>query len=675
MTKSVGIFFWREKMSVQSALQPVQSAESSAKAEGPIVIIGAGPVGMRLFEQLALQQPNRSIIIMGNENQLPYDRVQLSSMLAGEVALEDISVKLGYQHADEKARFVSAHIERIDRENSVVVDQQGLVYPYGQLVLATGSKPYIPQIKGIDRPGVFTFRNVRDAEQLAARRARSKHTIILGGGLLGIEVACAMKRHHTEVSLIDHNVHLMFNQLDDGAAAMVADQLGLRGIKIVTGSGIASVKGQDAISSVILRDGLEVDCDTLIVATGIRPNIELARASKLAVGRGVRVDSTLRTSDPNIFAVGECSEFDGRVYGLVAPGFEQAEIALNQLGESGDIHYSGSATSVSLKVAGLAVFSFGQTDSTDIGVRRYVFQTVSVYRRLFVLHGRLIGVIAIGEWSALSSLREHIRTGRTLPPWKIWRFRNSGELETIDAAGQFARLPDSAIICNCNAVSKSTILAASKGGACSVERLGELSKAGTGCGSCRPLLAAATNSADKAAPVQGYKALFIVAITSVILASLALLYPGAPYAETVQLEWHWDILWTSELNKQITGYTLLGVSIAGLLMSLRKRLNWFADSNFSLWRFSHVLLGAIALMVLAAHTGFRYGDNLNMILTSIFVALALVGGLMSIVISLEHRLLPSRVRLVRAGSLWVHIILCWPIPALLSMHVLKTYYF
>ncbi|MFK8022071.1 MAG: FAD-dependent oxidoreductase [Pseudomonadales bacterium] len=659
------------------ASQPFHEVTTAYNVEQlPIIIIGAGPVGMRLYEQLTRRYPQQSILIMGNENRVPYDRVQLSSMLAGNARFEEISSLSETLNSGRHSRFVSAHIKSIDREAKCVVDNQGIVYAYSKLVLATGSRPYVPEIEGIDRPGVYTFRNIRDAEHLAARRISSRHTVVLGGGLLGIEAARGMQRHNTQLTLVDHNSHLMFRQLDQKAGTRLASELQQQGITAVISSGITAVHSTPRVQSVRLRNGELLDCDTLIVATGIRPNIDLARVSGLAFGRGVQVDSTMRTSDPDIFAIGECCEYDGRVYGVVAPGFEQADIAAQHLCNESNNHYRGSILSTSLKVAGLAVFSLGDADPSDIGVRSYVYESDAIYRRLNILHGRIVGIVAIGVWPELSSLREYARISKHIPPWKIWRFRQTGDLDSIDLVTQFQRLPVEATICNCNAVSKARILELTEDGACSVEQIGVLSNAGTGCGSCRPMLMAASSNLDPLAPQRGYKPLFVAASMSLLLlATIALFYPGAPYADTVQLEWHWDELWTSERNKQISGFSLLAISTIGLLVSVRKRLKWFANSHFSSWRIGHAVLGVAALLMLAVHTGFRLGNNLNLALMSTFTALALMGGLMSIFIALEHRIDPRQVQLFRTGSLWAHVLLCWPIPALLGLHILKTYYF
>ncbi|MEM8497885.1 MAG: FAD-dependent oxidoreductase [Pseudomonadota bacterium] len=675
--KSMGIFFWHKKMFNQASQQLHEVTVAHKMEQLPIIIIGAGPIGMRLYTQLAQRYPQRSILIMGNENRVPYDRVQLSSILAGSARFEEISSSTDAINEGRYSRFVSAHIECIDREAKFVIDSQGVEYAYSKLVLATGSQPYVPAIKGIDGKGVYTFRSIRDAEYLAARRITSKHTVVLGGGLLGIEAARAMQRHNTQLTLVDHNSHLMFRQLDQKAGTRLATELRQQGLTVLTSSGITSVDmdSTPCVRAVRLRNGEQVECDTLIVATGIRPNIDLARASGLAFGRGIQVDSTMRTSDPDIFAIGECCEYDGQVYGLVAPGFEQADIAAEHLFHESNDHYRGSVLSTSLKVAGLAVFSLGDADPADIGVRSYVYEADTVYRRVNILHGRLVGIVAIGIWSELASLREYARIGKHIPPWKIWRFRQTGDIDSVGLAAQFQRLPDDATVCNCNAVSKAKIVALTKHSTCSVEQIGKLSNAGTGCGSCRPMLIAATSSSAPLAPQRGYKTLFAAASVSIVLAAIALFYPGAPYADTVQLAWHWDELWTSGLNKQISGFSLLAISVIGLLVSARKRLKWFANSHFSSWRIGHVVLGVMALLVLAAHTGFRFGSNLNLALMSTFTALVIMGGLMSIFIALEHKIEPRQVQLFRTGSLWAHVLLCWPIPALLGLHILKTYYF
>jgi nitrite reductase (NADH) large subunit len=632
---------------------------------------------MRTAQELLRRNPEQAIVLYGGEPWEPYNRVRLSSVLSGEARLEGIQNPLRLPAA---ARVVQRHncpVVRIDREHRRVIDALGQEQAYSALVLATGSTPHIPAIPGLDKPGIFTFRDLDDTQRLLARRTRSRHTIVLGGGLLGLEAARGLQLSHTEVTVVDHSPHLMASQLDEEAAERLRERILSLGIQVLLQDGVGEVLGETRIEGLRLRSGRVLPCDTLVIATGIRPNIQLALEAGIVVGRGIRVDDRMRTSDPHIHAVGECAEHRGRVYGLVAPGLEQAAVAAHAL-LGGRSQYRGSPAATRLKIASIPVFSMGRTglDEAPGQLQMETHQDLSGahYRKLILHHGRLVGAMAIGDWPDLGRVQECVDHARRLWPWQRARFRNSGRLWPVAEAEQVAQWPAGATVCNCTGVTRGTLSQALAQGCTSVERLAQCTGASTVCGSCRPLLAELLGG-QVLQPEAGSRTLLGAALLAVVLALACLLLPAIPYNDSVQAGLRWDRLWRDGLFKQVSGFALLGGGLLISAISLRKRIGGFSLGGYPGWRRWHVLAGTLLVAVLIAHTGLRMGHELNLLLMLSFVGLLLAGALASGVIGLQHALPQRLARRTRSLSLWTHILLLWPLPALLGFHVLKTYWF
>jgi nitrite reductase (NADH) large subunit len=641
----------------------------------PIVIVGAGPVGIRAVQEVHRRHPATPIVIYGDEPTEPYNRVRLSGFLIGELNWQSLTRDLQLPvHPSITTRYGCA-VTAIDREQRCVRDASGHVQPYSRLILATGSRPHIPDIPGIRLPGVYAFRDARDAQALLARRVRSRRTVVLGGGLLGLEAARAMQRFNTDVCVIEHYSRLMMRQLDDDAAGYLERTVRTLGIDVILGDGVKCVLGNGSVSGIQLRSGREIACDTIIVATGIAPNVALARSAGLHVNRGIRVNDALQTSDPGIYAVGECAEHRDLVYGIVAPGLEQAAVAAHTA-TGGNASYAGSTLTTRLKVVDLPVFSMGIVTPESIPdfSRTITWRTKTVYRKLVTHRGRLIGAIVIGDCPELSRLQEAITHRRRVWLWQVVRFVHTGLLWPEEELGSVAAWPATATVCNCTGVTCGTLRLAMAEGCTTAEALAARTGASTVCGSCRPLLAEIAGSTAPAEPARGWK---VLAGASAIaaLATLALaLFVAIPYAASVQAPWQWDFLWRESFWKQVSGFSVLGLTVLLLVMSLRKRIRRFTLGDFPLWRVAHVVLGALALAGLAVHTGGRLGSNLNFLLMAAFLAAIAVGAAAGGLIAFEHRLGAGAMRLRRSG-IWTHILIAWPIPVLLGFHVLKSYYF
>ena len=643
----------------------------------PVIIVGAGPVGVRAAQELRRRSPRLPLVIFGAEAWHPYNRVRLSSALAGEVSWASVSREVILpQDALTTAHFGCA-VVAIERQHRRIRDALGRAHPYAALILATGSMPHVPDIPGTGLAGVYTFRDMNDAQRLLARRVRSRRTVVLGGGLLGLEAARAMRRFNTEVWVVEHCDRLMPRQLDAGAAEALIKHVRCAGIRVVLADGARAIVGEGRVEGVRLRSGETLACDTVVIATGIVPNTRLARQAGLAVGRGIRVDDQLRTSDPHIYAIGECAEHRGQVYGLVAPGLEQAAVVAHVI-TGGDARYVGSVTATRLKVLRIPVFSVGEAvgePAFDAARHRvYAEPARGVYRKVVVRSGRLVGAIAVGEWSELSRLQEAVQSRRRVWPWQLARFQRTGLLWSGETRHSVAQWPSSATVCNCTGVTRGRLEEALAAGCATVEELSARTGASTVCGSCRPLLAELIGGTGRPLPARGAKPLFVFSAIA-LTAALLLAFWSMPYPETADLPWRWDQLWRDGFYKQVSGFVLLGFMAALAGLGLRKRLTGFRWGDFAAWRVAHAVLGVAALAALLVHTGGRMGDRLNLLLSACVVGATLAGAFAAGVIACDHTLVARAARRLREASLWIHILLLWPLPVLLVFHILKFYWY
>jgi len=643
----------------------------------PIVVVGTGPVGIRFVEELLQREPDMSVVIYGNEPWEPYNRVRLASLLTGEVSLAGIQNPLKLNKHHHVVQHHNCEIMSIDRESRTVHDQQGNSQRYSKLVLATGSRPHIPNIEGIDKSGIYTFRNLNDAQDLVARRVRSRRAIVLGGGLLGLEAARALQKYNTSVIVIEHANHLMASQLDSEAGTLLREHMLFENVQVILKDGVKSVIGDKWIKAVRLISGRIIECDTLVIATGIKPNINLALDAAIAVGRGIRVNDQMQTRDPDIFAIGECAEHRDKIYGLVAPGLEQAGVAAYKI-TGGESHYVGSQAATRLKVVGASVFSVGRTgndeEATHLRSLAWRSNGGSEYRKLLLVRNRLVGAVSFGDWSESNRVQESVRNKRYIWPWQITRFLERGHVWPLDDAVDITEWPANAVVCQCTNVSRGTLSKAIIAGDNTVDALCARTGASSVCGGCKPLLSDMLGG-KIIAPEQGSRTLVSTAVITILAALILLLSPPISFAKTVQVSLQWDLLWRENFIKQVSGFSLLGLGILISFISLRKRIKKISFGDYSVWRVIHVVLGTITIVTLIAHTGLRLGNNLNLYLMLSFVALLFVGGIASGVIGLQHVLPRAIARSTREISLWSHIIFLWPLPALLGFHVFKSYWY
>lgn len=381
-------------------------------AQERLVVVGNGMVSLRFLERLCDRAPGRyDVTVIGAEPSPAYNRVLLSALLAGDVDEEGCRLREAVWYDGQRIRLRTGRpataIDTANRTVTVGEDRIG----YDRLVLATGSVPIMLPKPGMDLPGVMAFRDLAHVDTMRALKGSGRRAVVIGGGLLGLEAAYGLARLGVETTLLHVMDRLMERQLDARAAALVRDAMERKGVRVLLQADTAAIEGEGRVEAVRLMDGAVLPADIVVVAVGVRPRVDLARDSGLAVGRGIQVDDGLATSVPGLFAIGECAEHRGLVYGLVEPGYEQADVLARRLaGEHAA--YSGSTVATSLKVSGLPVFSAGEI-ADDAGGEPIVLSCprAGIYRKLVVRDGRLAGALLVGDIGEGPWYRELIRTG------------------------------------------------------------------------------------------------------------------------------------------------------------------------------------------------------------------------------------------------------------------------
>ncbi len=384
-----------------------------------LVVIGNGMAGTKLVEELtALEAQPFQITVFGAEPSPGYNRILLSPVLAGELGRKQIELhdRQWYEqhHIDLRT---GEEIVRIDRARRQVVSATGATVKYHRLVLATGAQPIVPCLPGGDLEGVVTFRNLGDVDCMLQASRRSSRAVVIGGGLLGLEAASGLLKRGMDVTVVHLAETLLNKQIDAEAGNLLRQTLEGRGIRILTQRSTESIGGTRRVECVRFSDGAEVPADIVVIAAGIRPNTALARESGLRCGRGILVNDTMQTFDPSVYALGECVEHRGRVFGLVAPIHEQARVCANQLAGLGVFSYRGSLPATSLKVSGIKVFSAGEHTSTP-GTHSLVLRDFGrgCYRKLVVTDDRLCGAVLYGDTTDAAWYLDLIRTEADISP-------------------------------------------------------------------------------------------------------------------------------------------------------------------------------------------------------------------------------------------------------------------
>jgi nitrite reductase (NADH) large subunit len=386
----------------------------------PLIIVGNGMAGARLVDELAARGLGRyAVAVIGAEPRLAYNRVLLSSVLAGETKAPDIELKPAQWWRDRGVTLrYGCAATAVDPVARIITLADGKELAFSRLVFATGSQPTRLPIPGMHLDGVFTFRDVGDVETIAAAARTDARVVVIGGGLLGLEAAHGLVKAGADVTLVHLMDRLMERQLDAGAAAMLKRVTEAKGIRVLLEAETACVAGTNRVEAVELRDGRTIAADAVVVSVGIRPNAELARSAEIEVGRGIIVDDHLETSASGIYAIGECAEHRGVCYGLVEPAYEQARILADRLCGKG-VTYSGSVLATNLKVSGVQVFSAGDFDD-NTGTERIVLTDpgLGTYKKLLIAYGRLVGAVLFGDTADGPWYLDLIRAGTPIAAFR-----------------------------------------------------------------------------------------------------------------------------------------------------------------------------------------------------------------------------------------------------------------
>ena len=384
-----------------------------------LVIVGNGMAATRLVEQISTRALGRyAIAVIGEEPQLAYNRVLLSSVLANDVTIADTELKPARWWRDRGVTLLYGQTATsVDRSLRRVRLASGATLPYSKLVFATGSRPILLPIEGRDLKGVMTFRDMNDVATL--RNAGKCNAVVIGGGLLGLEAAYGLAKAGAKVTVVHLMDRLMERQLDAEAAAMLKAAVEARGIEVILNAETARFAGDKKVERVELKDGRSFPASIVVMAAGIAPNVALARSAGAAINRGIVVDAQMQTNIPGLYAIGECAEYEGRCVGLVEPAYEQAAVLAETL-TGGSAHYAGSVPATNLKVTGVSVFSAGDFMGAP-GTEQILLRDrgLGIYKKLVIAKERLVGAVLFGDATDGLWYLDLIRSGAPTE-----RFRN-----------------------------------------------------------------------------------------------------------------------------------------------------------------------------------------------------------------------------------------------------------
>ncbi len=466
-----------------------------------IVVVGNGMVGYKFCEKLIARSGGMqtdggrfALTVFGEEPRPAYDRVHLSSFFSGTTA-DELAMAPPNWYVDNGVRLLTGEcILTIDRDARTVTAHSGLTVSYDVLVLATGSAPFIPPVTGVNKDGIFAYRTIEDLEAMMAWGRKSTKAVVIGGGLLGLEAAKAVLDMGLEAHVVEFAPRLMPRQLDAAGADILRHKMRDLGVQVHLSKNTAEFEGYDRVTGLRFNDDTVLEADMVVISAGIKPRDELARSAGLTVGPrgGILVNDHLQTSDPNIYAIGECALHGSMIYGLVAPGYEMADVVVAQLIQQ-EKAFTGFDMSTKLKLIGVDVASFGDPFCEQTPHRTLVWEDklAGIYKRLNITEdGKyLLGGILVGEAEAYNLLLQTCKNRMILPPTPEDLLLPPRKGEGAPAESGVLALPDDALICSCESVSKGALcLAIGEQELGDVAAIKKCTKAGTGCGGCVPML-------------------------------------------------------------------------------------------------------------------------------------------------------------------------------------------
>jgi nitrite reductase (NADH) large subunit len=456
-----------------------------------IVVVGNGMVGHHFVDQLMEQHDGFDLTVLSEEPRLAYDRVHLSEYFSGKSA-DDLALTTPEQYTKQGVKFFTdARVSKIDRDAKRVETADGQCFEYDKLVLATGSYPFVPPIPGNDQEHCLVYRTIEDLERIEASSKQSKVGVVVGGGLLGLEAANALKEAGLETHVVEFAPQLMAVQVDQGGGRLLKSKIESLGVQVHTQKATQEITaGENCRYRMCFADGDHLETDMILFSAGIRPQDALAREFGLELGErgGIVVNNQCLTSDPDIYAIGECALWNNFIFGLVAPGYTMARAAVSHI-TGGDLAFEGADMSTKLKLMGVDVGSIGDAHCRTEGAQSYIYenQPEEVYKKIVVdAEGKkLLGAVLVGDNADYDTLLQYALNGIELPDAP-----ESLILPSSDAAPALGAdaLPDTATVCSCHNVSKGDIVEAIDAGSCDLPAIKACTKASTGCGGCSALL-------------------------------------------------------------------------------------------------------------------------------------------------------------------------------------------
>lgn len=456
-----------------------------------LVMIGNGMAGARCIEEILKRNRDMyDITMIGDETYPNYNRIMLSNVLQGKTTFNDININdWDWYEANQIKLISNERVNKIDREARQVVTNQGTTVPYDELIIATGSSAFILPVPGHDLEGVVGFRTIDDTQFMMDTAEQYKKAVVIGGGLLGLEAARGLLNRGMEVHVVHLLPNLMEMQLDDAAAKLLKKDLEKQGMKFLMEKKTAEIYGEQRVQGLRFDDGTSVECDLVVMAVGIRPNVAIAREAGLDVNRAIQVNDYMQTSDPLIYAVGECAEHRGIAYGLVAPLYEQGNVLADFLTGQPTKGYHGTILSTQLKVAGCDLFSGGEIHA-DENTKAIVVQDEfnGTYKKVLVRDNKVVGVVLYGDASDGTRLFSMLKKEADINEYTSASvLHKAGEDSGLDVASMSA----DETVCGCNGVTKGTIVGAIlEHGLTTFNEVKTVTKAGGSCGKCRGMVEA-----------------------------------------------------------------------------------------------------------------------------------------------------------------------------------------
>ena len=464
-----------------------------------VVVVGNGMVGHCFVQEMVRRTPDLvaaglQITVLGEEPRPAYDRVHLSSFFAGTTAEELSLVEPGFYDRPGLSLRLNARVQQIDRRIHQLTLADGETMSYDRLVLATGSVPFVPAVQGRDRDGCFVYRTIEDLEGMLAAGRDAQSGVVIGGGLLGLECAKALRDMKLITHVVEFSKRLMAAQVDDGGGEVLRAKIEALGVQVHTSRNMVEITdGMTARHRIVFDDGTRLETDMVVFSAGIRPRDELARQSVLAIGPrgGVAIDDHCRSSDRSVYAIGECASWKDKLFGLVAPGYEMARVAAGHILGDGEARFSGTDMSTKLKLMGVEVASVGDAHGATAGSRKFVYanEVQQIYKKLVISQDgqQLLGAVLVGNADEYGTLQQMVVNSIALPAQPEFLILPASDGQAKPGIGVDS-LPDSAQLCSCNNVSKAQVCAAVGEGATTIAELKACTRAGTTCGGCVPLV-------------------------------------------------------------------------------------------------------------------------------------------------------------------------------------------